>query len=171
MNKKYVIAISLILLILGGTLGYIYLEDSSAHKIKFYVDIHNIDFKQISATNGNITVKLKVVVSNPTNFEFKVEKIFFKIYLEDEFIGFGRIDELSILPNINKTEEVDIQIPSQKIMTLLMTIIMGGGDSINYKIEILYDIPITFLGIYLYQVDRKDVQKGNYTISIPLPTS
>jgi len=171
MNKEYVIAISLILLIIGGCLGYIYLENTSAYKIKFYVDIHNIDFKQISTNNKNITVKLNVVISNPTNFDFRAKKVVFKIYLENEFIGFGRIEELYIPPNTNSTEEVDIQIPPQKIMTLLMTIIMGGGDSINYKIDISYYIPITFLGIHLYQVDRRDIQTGNYTIQMPLPTS
>ena len=102
-----------------------------------------LDAKKCHVTVGNVEVKsvfpkpvilVPVQIKNPGKRTVKIGETYFKLYIQDSFVGDCKIPPMNINPGETRTEKVSLNIPA---VELLIPVLMGflQNNSIEVRVE------------------------------------
>lgn len=144
------IAILIVLIVIAGFGYHSYQLYTAAREIELTrVSIASFDVK--STLLGFIPTKIELTLDlylrNPTSFSVEIERLFYKVYVNDQFTAEGLKNNIFIPSHSETPVRIPVEIAASDIIKLVWSLITEGKGVIKVDIRGIVDIPLKFFGV------------------------
>jgi LEA14-like dessication related protein len=108
---------------------------------------------------------IHLLINNPTSTQFTAKNIYYKLYLQDQFVGDGFKPYLTIKPGLN-SESVSIRINLWNFPSIISDALSTG--SVRVRVEGTATVPLLAFGIIPWQEVTLQIPPYEYTIPLEI---
>ena len=107
-----------------------------------------------------------VTIDNPSEYSLTIEKLTYKVYIEEQYFGEGEKENIHI-PSKTKTQiNLTLQSKTQNLLKIVEKILKTKEKTINYQINGTITIPVKIYNLKIFNINYPYNQKGTYKITL-----
>jgi len=170
-NKKTVAIISVFVIVLG--LGvYAYQLIVVANALSVSASVTSVSLEGFNPPwdfyPDVIIFTIRVNINNPTSYSIEIDRIFYRVYIEDHYVGEGYKEHIYISPSSVTPIYLDFRVSTSDVLEIIADLLKSGDNAIDYRIDMVITIPIKLFGVIrIFSLDIPHIETGFYVIPVP----
>ena len=168
------IAILVIVVVLLGFITYAWSMYQVAQQIKIKeMTIEDVSLEGVNPLIADflpdaIRLKLRFLVTNPTDYSAEVTRLHYEVYVENHFLGEGLKENIYIPVHSDKPIYIDFIAETTDVMRVIEDLLRRGDNAIDYKVIGVITTPVKLFNVIrIAKVDIPFEYSGFYILSIP----
>ncbi len=162
-----VLAVVLIIIILG-LIVYAYQLKTVAENVEVSrATVVDADLEGLS----KVVLTIRLYINNPSGYDVEVSKIYYNVYINDEFFGSGVKENIYVPAGSEKPIDIKLEVPGESLVSVLWSSlknIFTNGGKIDYDITGRVVVPVKLFGaIRMGEVEAPYSIPGEYEIPKP----
>jgi len=171
-SKKSIFAVIIVVVILLGLGVYGYELMTVAGSVSVKASVKSVSVEGFNPPfdfyPDAIHLTIRLDINNPSSFSAEIDRVIYKVYIEDHFLGEGIKENIYIPANTELPLDIDFTARTSDILNIIADQLKRGDNAIDYRVEILATIPIKLFGVVrVFSIDIPYTKKGYYIIPVP----
>jgi len=117
---------------------------------------------------SRITLDVDLYVENPTDASVELERLSYKVYINDKFIAEGTKIYILIPANSEMSIKIPVEITASDLLNFIVSLIWEGRRDINVDVKGVVNVPLKFFGVIKVMTVSVPF-KVSKVYTIPLP--